>query len=468
MNSSSSEPPSEQAVLPAINPETAAGFYRDFEGKIFVEKVSGTPLDDRPRLDGILSTTGIFMQHGVQCVLVHGGGKQLNTILGETSKHPKTQLRITPKQMIPHIVAACLDIQNHIVERCRELGIPCQPLDPGIIQAERIPGHGETGRVVAMNTEVIRKAIKQNVLAIIPFGGRDENGSYLNVNADTSAAMVAAALEAEKLFYMTNEKGILIPNGQGLKRVLSYVDFDGIIELLRKKDRDGTFVINEGMLPKLTATALAVAGGVNAVHILEADGKALENEALTHLGDGTVIERIQTHHIAPAHDTDLPALMKIRQECSGPQHQTKSGTPFLKHMNEAELKKHIPSSLVFRHRDIPIGTIYFQPTLEYPGTGLIGGFAIAEKHQNTQHGRQIFEECLDTMREAGFTRAVSITASPAVKALYGKYGKPDETGEFAPMLERSRTRFVEGEKQDVVLYTFDLRPQENGSGQERD
>ncbi len=87
-------------------PTTAEAYLQQFEGETFVIKVGGKPLDNPETLQGIMQSIGQFRAHGIACVFVHGGGVQIDEILGSSAKHPETQLRITPPSAIETVERA--------------------------------------------------------------------------------------------------------------------------------------------------------------------------------------------------------------------------------------------------------------------------------------------------------------------------------------------------------------------------
>ncbi|MDD5054931.1 MAG: hypothetical protein PHZ00_01540 [Candidatus Peribacteraceae bacterium] len=444
----------------SIDTSTDNFFPQDTAGRVVPIKISGKPLDDAQTMMGILRTVAEFQAAAMRCVVVHGGGKQVTDLLGplKDTQHSRTKLRITPPSQVPAIVRLSTELQQRIADQCRQVGLEPQLMSASVIEATRLPGHGATGDVDGVRTYAIQEAITKGKVPIIPFGGLDHTGTWLNTNADTSAAAVAAELKAIKLFLLTNERGILVPNGNGQMKLLSYVDFKGLLALLRLLDKNNKFVVDDGMLPKLEAAALAVAQGVDAVHIIKADGLSLREEMVSDVGTGTIIERMQRHRIAVgAHASELPDIKRIRAECMTGDFTAKKGTTFLKPKTDAELTTLLDRTLVFHHRDRLIGTMYFEPVDTHPATVSFGGFAVSHRNQGAQHGRQLCETCLETLGDNGFLTAISITASPVVKNLYKSLGGISDTeGKFGDILSAAAKRYQAEERGDVELFVFNL------------
>lgn len=442
-------------------PTTAESYLKQFEGGTFVIKVGGKPLDNPATLQGIMQGIGQFRDNGIACVFVHGGGVQVDDILGSSAKHPDTQLRITPASAIETVERARMELSERIWTHCNNAGVHAEILDPGVTTAERILQHGETGRVRSVSRRMIAAALARGKMPIIPFGGRDHEGRYLNANADDNAAEVAIEMEAQKLLLLTNTDGVELPGkkGNGGKRKISFMDSDRLAMLLRKhshgEDGEPKFVIGEGMYPKLRAAQNAIGSRkVGAVHILRADGSALLDEVLTRTGSGTMIERFQSVLIDTATEDDVESIEELLQEAQ--KFTTPKGTSFLKTRTRPEILADLPGTLVFEHQGVPVGTICYSNLASHQNTALIRSFAVAENHQSSQYGRVLLEECLVRIREAGYTRAVSITAADQLKHLYRQYGGVQDQGEFADVLAPSLKRYDPTERELVHLYAFDM------------
>ncbi len=453
---------------PAI-PTTAEAYLKQFEGETFVIKVGGRPLDNPDTLQGIMQSIGQFRDRGISCVFVHGGGVQVDEILGSSAKHPDTQLRITPASAIETVERARAELSERIWTHCNNANVQAEVLDPGVTSAERILQHGETGRVRSVSKRMIAAALARGKMPIIPFGGRDHEGRYLNANADDNAAEAAIELAARKLILLTNTDGVELPgrNGNGGKRKVSFMDSDRLSTLLRKHSHgDGgepKFVIGEGMFPKLRAAQKAIdSRNVGAVHILRADGSALLDEVLTRTGSGTMIERFQSVLIDVAGEEDVESIEQLLAEAQ--KFTTPKGTSFLKTRSRQEIVRDLPGTLVFEHQGVPVGTICATPLARQTDTAVIRSFAVAENHQSSQYGRVLLEACLERIKTAGFKRAISITAAAQLQHLYRQYGGVKDDGAYADVLEPSLSRYDETERDMLHLYVFDMTA-EHANGQ---
>ncbi len=434
-------------------------YLKDFQGKTFVIKVSGKVFEDPDSLQKVIDDIRQLREAGIRCVLTYGGTSTLDRRiepLGGKALHPDTGLRVTPARAIPLIKKERDSLGRKIKALFAARGIAVQVLPPQALQAERLPGHEETGRVVKVDRERLQRVLAADKMPVIGFTGEDQ-GKTLNINADAAAAAIAIAIEAEKLILLTHTNGVQIPNGSG-DRKLSFADADRLLMLLRKRRADDTWVIDKGMLAKVKAALEAVLGGVQQVHIVYF--RELLQEILTRTGVGTLIEKHQTHRIESASQKDLDAIQALHDESSeGASAKTPGGVPYLKPLSPRQHRALRPRTLVLNHRGVLIGKISWESVKGNPKAAYIGGFAVAEDRQGEQQGQFLMEEMLRRLKVEGRTVAVSITANPHVKKLYARLGGRATTS--APwqrqLLTHSRKRYGE-EASLAELFVWDLNP----------
>ncbi|PIR48744.1 hypothetical protein COU80_03545 [Candidatus Peregrinibacteria bacterium CG10_big_fil_rev_8_21_14_0_10_55_24] len=444
-------------------PEAADAYYQRFAGTNFVTKISGSLVEQPAVLEGVLHAQQTFLRHQIGCVLVHGGGKQLSRALQGSKKHPETQLRVTPRDAIVVLENEIAQISREVASLCEQISVPCEVLPHTLTHAGRRIGHGETGEITDVDATMIREVLNDGKLAILPFGGIDEQGRTLNVNADENAWQTAAAIRAAKLNLLTNENGILVPGKNGTMVRRSFLDIHDLVLLLRKRKADGGFVISEGMVPKVEACLQALAHGVEQVHILKPSGEELLEEVLSRTGSqfGTLIERSQPLElIFPAQEAHLNGIESVRRECSTDAYRTPiSQAPYIKPLSGQELTALLPRTLVIEHNGVVVATCYFD-SIDGTDAALLGGFAVGESSQDSGYGEALLEAALERVHEAGNRSAVSITAAENVKRLFGRYG--EKLGAYTPwqahLLTRARGRY--GEDAHLVdLYAFPLEQQ---------
>ena len=229
----------------------AAPYIRMFKHKIFVIKAGGEIFTSPESTRALIEQITILHQVGIRVILVHGGGPQ-STELAEALDVPTQFIegrRVTDEHSL-EIAAMVLNgqINTRIPAVCRDLGLPAvgiSGVDAGLIRAKKRPpvdvkGHdagpvdyGFVGDVISVDAGVLRTQLEGGFVPVISPLSADESGTLLNINADTVAAALAAALCAEKLILITGTPGIL-ENRQDPTSIVSYIDLAGLQKL-----RDG-------------------------------------------------------------------------------------------------------------------------------------------------------------------------------------------------------------------------------------
>jgi acetylglutamate kinase len=277
----------------------ALGYIRKFRDKLTVIKLGGSAMEDPEALKATLQDV-IFMETvGLRPVLVHGGGKPIDRAMAAAGLQPRKVLgrRYTDDETLAIVVRVLLkDINADIERQIRALGGRAVGPHLGSLQflfGERLtlPGAGgepidlgRVGRVSRVDVDLLRDFCAAGVVPVIPSLAIDADGGWLNVNADTAAAAVAAELQAEKLVLLTDTPGIL-RDRKDPRSLITSLDAAGCRDLI------GARVIDEGMIPKVEACLDSLRAGVKKTHII--DGRlrhSLLLEIYTHRGVGTAIE----------------------------------------------------------------------------------------------------------------------------------------------------------------------------------
>jgi acetylglutamate kinase len=290
---------------------SAAPYIRLYKGKVFVIKAGGAVFGDLEATRSLIEQIAILHYFGVRVVFVHGGGPQLTQLteqLGVPTRMVQGR-RVTDQQSID-VTSMVLNglINTRILGMCRELDIDAvgiSGVDAGLIQAhKRAPvqltdGSGETvdygyvGDIDRVDTTVIRKLLDNGLMPVISPLSCDAAGTLLNINADTVASAIGAALGAEKLVLCTGAPGIL-ERVEDPTSIVSYTDLQG----LKKLREQGSIV--DGMLPKAKAIEDAIRGGVRRVHVISYSApEGLLAEVFTNEGTGTLVVA-DVHALAPA------------------------------------------------------------------------------------------------------------------------------------------------------------------------
>jgi acetylglutamate kinase len=280
--------------------KNAAPYIRMYKGKTFVVKAGGGVFADLASTRILIEQIAILHYFGVRVVLVHGGGPQLtelSTALGVPTRMVEGR-RVTDQKSID-VTAMVLNglINTRILGICRDLDIEAvgiSGVDAGLVRAHKRPpvkldssgemvDYGFVGDIDAIDPAAIRKLLDNGLMPVVSPLSADDNGVLLNINADTVAAALGAALSAEKLILCTGAPGILgTVSDPG--SLISYIDLRGL-KRLREEGR-----IADGMLPKAKAIEEALRGGVRRVHVVSYQApEGILGEVFTNEGTGTLI-----------------------------------------------------------------------------------------------------------------------------------------------------------------------------------
>lgn len=274
----------------------ALPYIRQFAGRSIVVKLGGAALEDSDSdLDLALAQDVLLLRSvGVRCVLVHGGGPQVDTMLRRVGKEPEFRdgLRVTDAETL-EIVRMVLvgKINRELVATINgqsgeePIAVGVSGEDAGLLTVTpRDPSLGFVGDVTQVRAELLHRLLQDGMMPVVSTVGADPSGQPYNVNADEAARAIAVAMQAEKIVYLTAAPGLL----EDPKDEASLVPRLTAAEL---RDRIGAAGVSGGMIPKLTACADAVEQGVGFAHII--DGRvphALLIELLTQHGIGTMIK----------------------------------------------------------------------------------------------------------------------------------------------------------------------------------
>ena len=286
-----SDPPNRAEIIIGALP-----YIRAFSGKTVVVKYGGNAMVDRQLTAAVIQDLILMRLVGMQPVVVHGGGPQIDQAMQSTGLKPQfvQGLRITDAETV-RIVERVLvgEINQEIVAWIQRLGgaaIGLSGKDGGLIQARKaspsqapdgaLVDLGLVGEVVRVEPRPIQALQAAGYIPVVAPTAGDETGTTYNINADLVAGEVAAALVAEKLVLLTDTDGILDKAGC-LLSTLSRAEVNRLIA-----DR----TISRGMLPKVQACLTALQSGVRKTHIINGTRRhALIEELLTPEGIGTEI-----------------------------------------------------------------------------------------------------------------------------------------------------------------------------------
>lgn len=271
----------------------ALPYIQKYTGKTVVIKYGGNAMINAELKEAVISDIVLLACVGINIVLVHGGGPEINDMLKRVGKESRfvNGLRYTDEETMEIVqMVLCGKVNKELVSRLQGMGgraVGLSGLDGGMIKAKRLSGDGEDYGLVGEITEVDASIIKANMESgFIPVvstvaAGTDDGKEY-NINADTAAAKLAIALGAQNLILLTDIAGVM----------RDPKDASTLIPEIRESEIEGLIsdgVISGGMIPKIRCCADALNGGV--AHAVIIDGRVPHSiliEMLSDEGAGTM------------------------------------------------------------------------------------------------------------------------------------------------------------------------------------
>jgi acetylglutamate kinase len=289
-------PPRDKAEILA----QALPYIRKYHGKTMVIKYGGNAMTDPALQQDFAEDVVLLKLVGINPVVVHGGGPQIETLLKRLGKQGQfiQGMRVTdPETMevVEWVLAG--EVQQDIVGLINQAGGKAVGLtgrDGAMIRARKLRmtdqkdpslehDVGQVGDIESIDPAVVKALQDDQFIPVVsPIGFGEHNESY-NINADVVAAKLATVLQAEKLLMLTNIRGVLDKDGQLLTE-LTPRRIDELVE-------DGT--ISGGMIPKIAGALDAAKSGVTAVHII--DGRVPHALLLEVLGNQPFGTMIRSH-----------------------------------------------------------------------------------------------------------------------------------------------------------------------------
>ncbi|MCL1916046.1 MAG: acetylglutamate kinase [Desulfovibrionaceae bacterium] len=266
-------------------------YIRKFNGQTMVIKYGGHAMLDEKLKQAFALNISLLHYVGIQPVLVHGGGPQIEKLLErlQISSIFRDGQRVTDEATMDVVEMVLVGkVNNDIVNLLNQAGVRAVGLsgkDGGLLRAEKLVDSdgldwGKVGRVTAVNTELLHSLNAAGFTPVIAPVGVGEQGDTYNINADSVAGAVAAALRAKRLILLTDVQGVLDAKG----RLIPSLGMEEVDELLQKG------VLRGGMIPKIRCCLEALRGGVEKAMVV--DGR-VENclllELFTDSGIGTEV-----------------------------------------------------------------------------------------------------------------------------------------------------------------------------------
>ena len=270
----------------------ALPYIQKYYGKIIVVKYGGNAMINEELKHDVMRDMVLMSLIGVKVVLVHGGGPEISAMLKRVGKQSTfvDGLRVTDEEtseIVQMVLAG--KINKSLVGKLEMLGGKAMGIcgmDGGLIEASQVDERlGYVGEVGKINPQPVLDLLEKGYIPVVSTIGYDVSGHVYNINADTAAAAIAAALHAESLISMTDTIGLL-RDPKDPSSLIRRIDLRGV----EKLKAEG--VISGGMIPKVDCCTRAIREGVRKVFII--DGRvshALLIETLTDEGAGTMFRK---------------------------------------------------------------------------------------------------------------------------------------------------------------------------------
>ncbi|NUM52297.1 MAG: acetylglutamate kinase [Candidatus Hydrogenedentes bacterium] len=284
----------EQFIHKAATLVEALPYIREFEGKTVVIKYGGAAMENARLRESTTEDIVLMKYVGMNPVVVHGGGPEINRTLQRLGVEAKFHngLRVTDDETVKVVEMVLAGSLNKeivtLVSRAGGNPIGICGKDGNLLHARKLTAEdgadlGFVGEITGVHFKIISVLCDAGLIPIIAPIATDPQGNTWNVNADTAAGEIAAAIQAEKLVFLTDTPGILRDpkDNASLIHQLNYLEIEDLIE---------QGVIAGGMIPKVEACLKALDYGVAKTHII--DGRvphSLLLEIFTDQGMGTLV-----------------------------------------------------------------------------------------------------------------------------------------------------------------------------------
>lgn len=268
----------------------ALPYIQDYNNKTVVIKYGGNAMTNEELKNAVMSDIVLLTLVGVKVVLVHGGGPEINEMLGRVGIESKfiNGLRYTDAATVDIVKMVLSGKVNKdlvsLLSRHKGKALGLCGIDGEMITAHKMEGEvdlGFVGEIVKVNTKPITDALDNNYIPVIATVACDEEGQTYNINADTAASRIAAELKAENLILMTDIAGLLKDKDDPSTLIPSVNVSD--VPFMKRQG-----IISGGMIPKIDCCVEAVRRGVKKTSII--DGRVPHSiliELLSNEGIGT-------------------------------------------------------------------------------------------------------------------------------------------------------------------------------------
>ncbi len=263
-------------------------YIEKYSNEIIVIKYGGNVFIDRNIFNNFISDISTLNKLGISIVVVHGGGPRIKRELDKSNIQTKfiKGLRVTDEKIINIVEDVLIDFNNDIVESLKKNSIEAISINTRennvievVPESEEL---GFVGKPKKINNEIIKNALKKNLIPIISPLGLGKDNQTFNINGDTAAGAIAKSLKSRRLLLMTNVEGVLNKN----KELISEINSTDANKMINAE------IISGGMIPKIETSLDAINNGVTGVAIVDARvPHACLFEIFTDKGAGTLIRK---------------------------------------------------------------------------------------------------------------------------------------------------------------------------------
>lgn len=270
----------------------ALPFIQKFSKKICVVKYGGAAMVEKDLKNGFARDIALMKQVGINVVVVHGGGPQIDKELKKFNiqRNFVDGIRVTDRDTIEVVANTLNDLVNkEIVSLINSNGgnsIGLAKNNNNLIRVKKLTSekidYGYVGEITDIDSNYLYDLMNSNYIPVVAPLGFDENNDIYNINADSAASAIASNLAAEKLIFLTDQTGVLDEKGN----LISSLNFNEIENLISSN------VITGGMLPKIKACLNSLKNNVKMAHIV--DGRIQHSvllEIFTNEGIGTLVKK---------------------------------------------------------------------------------------------------------------------------------------------------------------------------------
>lgn len=248
----------------------ALPYIQQFAGRTVVIKYGGAAMKDSSLKDKVIRDIIFLACVGVHPVVVHGGGPEINTWLNKLGIEAqfKDGLRVTDAPTMDVVEMVLVGRVNKelvsLINQAGGQGVGLCGKDGNLVKARRVDKEdiGFVGEVSKVNVKIVHSLVTNNYIPVISSVAADDTGQAYNINADTFAGEVAAALGAEKLILLTDTAGIL-ENYKDPSTLITKLDIKQARDLISQG------IVAGGMIPKVNCCVRSLAQGVRAAHIID-------------------------------------------------------------------------------------------------------------------------------------------------------------------------------------------------------